>query len=52
MAVISQAERKMISARTKAALAAATALGVRLVKPENLSNREAGQARGRPQQAR
>ena len=52
MAVVAQAERKMISARTKAALVAATARGVRLVKPENLPNREAGQARGRPPQAR
>lgn len=52
MAVVAQAERKMISARAKAALAAARARGVRLGKPENLSNREAGQVRGRVRQAR
>ena len=50
MAVVAQAERKMISARTKAALAAAKARGVRLGKPENLSNREVGQVRSRARQ--
>ncbi|WP_043539649.1 recombinase family protein [Salinarimonas rosea] len=47
MAVVAQAERKMISARTKAALAAAKARGARLGKPENLSNQEAGRVAGR-----
>ena len=52
MAVVAQAERKMISAQTKAALAAAKARGVRLGKPENLSNREAGQVHSRARQTR
>jgi DNA invertase Pin-like site-specific DNA recombinase len=47
MAVVAQAERKMISARTKAALAAAKARGKRLGKPQNLRNQDAGRVRGR-----
>ena len=50
MAVVAQAERKMISTRTKAALAAAKARGVRLGRPENLTNREVGQVLGRRRQ--
>lgn len=44
MAVIAQAERKMISERTKAALAVAKGRGKTLGNPANLSNRAKGTA--------
>jgi len=47
MAVVAQAERKMISSRTKAALDAARDRGVKLGKPENLSNQDEGRRKGR-----
>ncbi len=52
MAVVAQAERKMISARTKAALAAAKARGVKLGNPGNLRNRDLGSARAADARAR
>lgn len=47
MAAVAQAERKMISARTKAALAAAKARGTVLGSPANLRNQDAGRVAGR-----
>src|SRR5690606_5633792 len=46
MAVFSQHERKLISQRTKAALASARARGVTLGNPQNLSNQALGSERG------
>ncbi|QJP17366.1 recombinase family protein [Starkeya sp. ORNL1] len=47
MAVVAQAERKMISARTKAALEIARSRGAQLGNPGNLSHQDHGRERGR-----
>ncbi len=46
MAAVAQAERKMISTRTTAALAAAKARGTKLGSPGNLRNQDAGRVAG------
>ena len=43
--IVAEHEREMISARTKAALAAAKARGVKLGRPENLSRGDVGTRR-------
>lgn len=51
MAIIAQHEREMISARTKAALAAAKDRGTKLGNPANLSNRKLGTVRANESKA-
>lgn len=46
LAAVAEHERDMISARTKAALAAAKARGTKLGNPANLTNRKAGSVAG------